>query len=193
VPNGVDVKLFSPATGAAAKSPQPTILFVGTYERRKRGRFLQEVFVRDVLPLVPEARLWMVCDDAPDGPGVEVLGRLTDEELADRYRAAWVFCLPSTYEGFGIPYVEALVSGTAVVASPNRGAREVLEDGALGVISTDADLGAELVSLLTDANRRAAYENAGLQRRSTYDQREVARSYVARIRRQLGRATGPRR
>ena len=43
----------------------PTILFVGTYEHRKRGRLLVETFERDVRPQVPVATLWMVCQDAP--------------------------------------------------------------------------------------------------------------------------------
>ena len=65
----------------------------------------------------------MVTQDAPADPGagITVLGRLDDEELAREYRAAWVFCLPSSYEGFGIPYAEAMASGTPVVATPNPG------------------------------------------------------------------------
>src|SRR5690606_8068981 len=94
IPNGVDPALFHPG---GEREPNPTVLFVGTYERRKRGRLLVEQFHQHVLPKLPEARLWMVCQDAPAAPGVEVLGRLSDDELADRYRRAWVFCLPSSY------------------------------------------------------------------------------------------------
>ncbi len=76
---------------------------------------LAEAFPRDVLPAVPDAELRMVTQDAPADPGagITVLGRLDDEELAREYRAAWVFCLPSSYEGFGIPYAEAMASGHA--------------------------------------------------------------------------------
>jgi len=183
IPNGVDTDLFSP--GDTAKEAEPTILFVGTYRRRKRGAFLQRVFLEHIRPRVPDARLWMVCDDAPPAPGVEVLGRLTDEELADRYRRAWVFCLPSTYEGFGVPYVEAMLSGTPVVASPNRGAREVLEGGAAGVIAPDRRLGRALVGLLLDDAARASLRAAGLARTSRYALTSVVEQYEALYFRQL--------
>ncbi len=139
----------------------PTILFVGTYKNRKRGKLLMEIFAKQIRPAIPDAKLWMVCSDAPS-PGVEVLGRLSDEELADRYRRAWVFCLPSTYEGFGVPYIEAMASGTPVVVSPNVGAREVLGDGHFGLIATDDELGRELISFLTEPEKRRRFANAGL-------------------------------
>ena len=68
----------------------------------------------------------MVTQDAPPdpGPGVRVLGRLGAEALADAYRRAWVFCLPSDYEGFGIPYAEALASGTPVALLTNGTVRD---------------------------------------------------------------------
>ncbi len=76
----------------------------------------------------------MVTQDAPPElpEGVTVLGRLSDDELADEYGRAWVFCLPSSYEGFGIPYAEAMTAGLPVVATPNVGARYVTDEGAVG-------------------------------------------------------------
>ncbi len=175
IPCGVALDRFRPGDAEA----EPTILFVGTYEQRKRGRLLMEVFARDVQPAVPEARLWMVCSDAPDAPGVEVLGRLSDDELADRYRRAWLFCLPSTYEGFGVPYIEAMASGTAVVASPNPGAREVLAHGRAGVLADDASLGRELVRLLTSTGARDDLAREGLARVRRYDWSAIAAAYEA--------------
>lgn len=173
IPNGVDIELFHPGT----KEQRPTILFVGTYERRKRGKFLMEVFAKDVAPAVPGAQLWMVCSDAPAAPDVEVLGTLTDDELADRYRRAWVFSLPSTYEGFGVPYIEAMASGTAVVATPNPGATEVLGAGRYGAIADDEDLGPTLVRMLSDPMLRERTAHEGLVRSTRYDWAAVAASY----------------
>ena len=131
------------------KEPTPTILFVGTYEHRKRGRLLMEVFADEVRPTMPDARLWMVCSDAPPAPGVEVLGRLTDEELAERYRRAWVFCLPSTYEGFGVPYIEAMASRTRRsqhrIREPTRSSKAVRSAGLWSRKSSRAAL-SELLS-----------------------------------------------
>jgi phosphatidyl-myo-inositol alpha-mannosyltransferase len=175
IPCGVDLGRFHPGP----KEPEPTILFVGTFERRKRGRLLMEVFADHVRKAVPDARLWMVCSDAPEAPGVEVLGRLDDAELADRYRRAWVFCLPSTYEGFGVPYIEAMASGTAVVATPNPGAGEVLGCGRFGRIASDDDLATALSDLLTDETEREALAAAGLAHSADYDWDRVAQAYEA--------------
>jgi glycosyltransferase involved in cell wall biosynthesis len=176
IPNGVDLAIFRPE---GEREPDPTILFVGTYHQRKRGRLLADAFADEVLPALPSARLWMVCSDAPDAAGVEVLGRLTEEELAERYRRAWVFCLPSTYEGFGVPYIEALASGTPVVATPNVGAREVLDEGRFGVLSDDADLGADLLALLRNEPRRAHLAEVGSTRAADYDWPVVVARYEA--------------
>ncbi|MEY2420245.1 MAG: phosphatidyl-myo-inositol alpha-mannosyltransferase [Acidimicrobiaceae bacterium] len=173
IPNGVDLQSFHPGD----KEPTPTILFVGTYERRKRGRLLMEAFSSSVLPILPSARLWMVCSDAPEAPNVERLGRLDDGQLADRYRRAWVFCLPSSYEGFGVPYIEAMASGTPVVATANPGAFEVLDGGRAGVIVDDSALGPELVRIMTEPAVRASLSRAGLQRAHDFDWHAVAASY----------------
>ena len=145
IPNGVDLKRFQPGE----RSRNPSVLFVGTYLNRKRGKLLVEVFERDVLPRHPDAELWMVAEDAPSGVGVRVLGRVSEAELVELYQQAWVFCLPSTYEGFGIPYVEAMASGCPVVATSNPGSVEVTQNGRLGLLVADDDLGGALFRLLT--------------------------------------------
>jgi glycosyltransferase involved in cell wall biosynthesis len=126
----------------------------------------------------------MVTQDAPAevGAGVEVLGRLDDEALAEAYRQAWVFCLPSDYEGFGIPYAEALASGTPVVGTPNVGARYVLDEGRSGAIVELPDLGRTLVDLLADGDRRERMRAAGLARVEHFTLDAVASAYEATYR-----------
>ncbi|KRE25823.1 hypothetical protein ASG80_21775 [Agromyces sp. Soil535] len=155
IPNGVDESRFG--AGGGEKWPHPTVLFVGTWRGRKRGAELAACFAEVVRPRVPGARLRMVTQDAPaDLPdGVVALGRLTDDELAEEYRRAWVFCLPSTYEGFGIPYAEAMTAGLPVVATPNVGARYVTDEGRYGVLTDLDGLGDRLVELLTDDDLRS--------------------------------------
>jgi glycosyltransferase involved in cell wall biosynthesis len=164
IPNGVDTTRFRPEPTARAE--RPTVLFVGTWHGRKRGSALADAFLSHVRRAMPDAELLMVTQDVPTDPGegIRVLGRLDDEELADAYRRAWVFCLPSDYEGFGIPYAESLASGTPVVATPNVGARYVLDDGHAGVLVDLADLGPALVALLRDEPRRERLRVAGLDR-----------------------------
>ena len=128
-------------------------------------------------PAVPDAQLWMVSEDCPPAPGVLPLGRLSDEELVDRYHRAWVFCLPSSYEGVGIPYVEALAAGLPVVATPNAGARFVLDGGRAGVLAPDAELGTALVRLLGDAAERERLAKVGEERAAAFDLGRIADRY----------------
>jgi glycosyltransferase involved in cell wall biosynthesis len=176
IPCGVDVNRFGAASGMS-REPDPTILFVGTYGFRKRGRLLMEAFAHTVRPALPQARLWMVCDDAPQAPGVEVLGRISDAELVERYQRSWLFCLPSSYEGFGVPYIEALASGCPVVATPNAGALEVLEGGRWGSLVDDDRVGDAIVALLADDARRAEMAARGRERAKQFDWPEVADAY----------------
>ena len=161
IPNGVDTARFRP--DARKRAARPTVLFVGTWGNRKRGSVLAEIFQRDVLPHVPGASLEMVCRDAPADPGtgIRVLGELTDAQLIEAYQRAWVFCLPSEYEGFGIPYAEAMAAGVPVVATPNVGARYVTEEGRAGVLSEMDSLGDALVRLLIDDADRDAVAMSG--------------------------------
>ncbi len=182
IPNGFDTGNFTPG---GVKAARPTVLFVGTYHNRKRGALVMQEFARCVRPALPEAELWMVCDDAPPAPGVTVFGRVSDEKLAELYRQAWVFTLPSSYEGFGVPYIEALASGTPVVATPNPGAREVLEDGRYGRIVEPAQLGPALLELLRDDDARDRLARAGLARAQDYRWPSVTAQYLA-LYRELG-------
>ena len=176
IPNGVDLDLFH-AADERGKDAAPVILFVGTYRNRKRGKLLLDLFTKEILPAVPDAKLWMVCTDAPEATGVEVLGRLTDAELAERYRRAWVFCLPSTYEGFGVPYIEAMASGTPVVTTRNVGATEVLGDGKFGILCEDEELSKQITSVLADETLRHSIAQDGLRRAQKYAWQEVVKSY----------------
>jgi glycosyltransferase involved in cell wall biosynthesis len=192
VPNGVDVDRFA---ARIAKSERPTVLFVGTWGARKRGSLLAEAFLRDVVPRVPDAELRMVTRDAPDDlpPAVRALGRLDDAELAEEYGRAWVFCLPSTYEGFGIPYAEAMAAGVPVVATPNIGARFVTEGGRAGVLVEPESLGLCIADVLTDPERRTALGEAGHRRAAAFDLRRVVDAYERIYRDGLGRRRRRRR
>jgi glycosyltransferase involved in cell wall biosynthesis len=106
-----------------------------------------------------------------------MLGRVSEEELTRLYGAAWVFCLPSIYEGFGIPYIEAMASGCAVVATPNPGAIDVLDRGRVGVIASSAQLGQALLGLLGSQNARDRLTRDARKAVLRYDVREIAREY----------------
>jgi glycosyltransferase involved in cell wall biosynthesis len=154
----------APPTVPPAAQRAPAILFVGTWLGRKRGRLLYDVFSREVRPAYPQAELWVVADRCEEGPGVRFFGSPSDAELFQLFEQAAIFCLPSRYEGFGIPYLEAMAYGPAVVASPNPGAAYLLEGGRTGLITDDPTLGHALVGLLKDPDARQELQERGRER-----------------------------
>jgi hypothetical protein len=188
---------YLPGAAAAAnatdeRSKHPSILFVGTWTGRKRGALLRDEFLRHVLPCHPTAELWCVSDACQEAPSVRWFQNPSDAELDQLYRRAWVFCLPSRYEGFGLPYVEAMARGLPVVATDNPGARFITRDGRDGVVVADAALGGTLASLLKDAGRRAALAAAGRQRAVEFTWERAAERHEAAYRSAIHRFAAQR-
>lgn len=188
IPNGIETAFFVP--DGTPKSTVPSILFVGELDSRKRGRWLARIFTERIRPQAPGAELWLVSPDRAEGPGIVNLGSVDERALADAYRRAWVMCLPSAYEGFGRPYVEAMAAGTAVAASRNAGALEVLDGGRYGVIASDDRLADALIDLLSQREKRDALSRAGLQRARQYDWSAVTAAYERVYERVLGKTRG---
>lgn len=170
VNNGVDLQRFHPGE----KSAEPSILFVGTWAGRKRGQFIFEQFQRYVLPRIPSAEMIMVSDRCDPGPGVRWVEAPDDQTLASLYRSAWVFAYPSLYEGFGVPYIEAMASGTVVLASPNASAAHIMEGGCSGVIADDASFGIALCRLIEQSALREQFERTAIQRAADFSWSRVA-------------------
>jgi phosphatidylinositol alpha-mannosyltransferase len=172
--NGVDTSVFRPRP----KDSEPLLFYIGTWRGRKRGAFAYQIFVDSILPRYPAARLFMACDHVPTHPNVLNGGFPDHDTLASWMARAWVFLYPSLYEGFGIPYVEALASGTAVVTTPNSGADYVLESGRYGILSKDDEIHSAVLGLLGNAEARKSLEEQGLQRAERFSWRNVTQEHV---------------
>jgi glycosyltransferase involved in cell wall biosynthesis len=110
---------------------------------------------------------------------VRFLGFLPDETLAIVYRLAGVFVFPSLYEGFGLPPLEAMASGTPVVTSNVSSLPEVAGDAALLVDPTSAEAIADAMRrVLTDPALAAELSARGLKRARAFSWEHAA----ARIR-----------
>jgi glycosyltransferase involved in cell wall biosynthesis len=175
IPHGVDENIFTP--WPAGKSPEPSVLFVGALDGRKRGRFLIDGFASTIRPAHPDASLTIVGGAGPAHPGVRYLTGVSDADLADLYRRAWVYASPSTYEGFGLPYLEAMACGTPVVASENPGSRDILGEEGCGLLPADEDFAATVAALLDNETWRAQLSAAGLQRAAQFTLTRMLESY----------------
>jgi glycosyltransferase involved in cell wall biosynthesis len=96
---------------------------------------------------------------------IREVGILSDEELADIYRAADVLVFPSLWEGFGWPPLEAMASGTPVVCSDRGSLAEVVGDAAVIVNPQEPEAIADAVNrVLIDDNLKQSLIRKGLQR-----------------------------
>jgi glycosyltransferase involved in cell wall biosynthesis len=119
---------------------------------------------------------------------VRFLGFVSDETLAVLYRLASVFVFPSLYEGFGLPPLEAMASGTPVVTSNVSSLPEVVGDAAVLIDPYDyTSIADGIRRVLTDADLRATLKAKGLARAREFSwERSVAR--IRDIYEEIGRA-----
>jgi glycosyltransferase involved in cell wall biosynthesis len=169
IPHGVD-PAFSPGAGDS----EGYLLFVGAVQRRKDPRAALEAAQELRMPLVvvgPEKEAALARELRR--LGADVRGYVEKSDLAALYRGATCLVVPSRYEGFGLPVIEAMASGTPVVAAPDPALVEVAGDAA--VYADQGDLSGAILHAL---DHRAELRAAGLQRASQFTWAEAARRTV---------------
>jgi glycosyltransferase involved in cell wall biosynthesis len=95
-------------------------------------------------------------------PGVRLLGHVDRAVQIDLMRAATVAVVPSIYEGFGLPAIEAMAAGTAVVAARRASLPEICGSAAVLCEPDPGELAKALMAVLEDDQLRARMEVAGL-------------------------------
>jgi glycosyltransferase involved in cell wall biosynthesis len=183
---------FEARLRTSARPPRPPvfperariILTVGRWdpaERYKGADTLISALPR-ILPVVPDAVLVLV-GDGEDRPRLEQLARehgvadrtrflcgLTQEELFAFYAHCDVFALPSSGEGFGLVFLEAMAHGKPVIGGAHGGILDVIEDGVTGLLVPHGDiarLSGALESLLADPARASEMGARGRERVQT--------------------------
>lgn len=165
------------------------ILFVGIDWERKGGPQLLAAFER-VLRTHPDARLTIVgCSPSVTTPNVEVLGLRPLSEVAQYYRRASVFCMPTRNEPFGLVFLEAFAHRLPVVASDLGAVPDLVEDGVNGyrVPVDDVDaLAARLGSLIASPADCKRFGEAGYAKLGArYSWEAVGRRMAERITREV--------
>jgi glycosyltransferase involved in cell wall biosynthesis len=172
VHNGVDTNMFYPAAG---KRDAGLVLSVGNLIPSKGHELLlravaglpSQVKLRIIGEGPERARLQTLCRELKLGARVEFPGRRSRSEVAHEMRSCAVFALPSRYEGLGCVYLEAMASGTPVIACRGQGIQDIISPGENGfLVSPDqpGELTAILQRLLQDDGLRTRAGQAARER-----------------------------
>lgn len=196
VPNAAS-EIFRPVSREAAASfvrsrfglHAPFVLNVGDLQPRKNQTGLIRAFV-EAIRAFPQLRHHLVLAGketwyaprvrkAAERSGaagrIHFIGYVSDDDLLQLYNACELFAFPSLYEGFGLPVLEAMACGKAVMCSNISALPEVVDAAALlfDPCSTE-EMTRALLDLLLDAELRTRMERLGLQRSAHFSWQQTA-------------------
>jgi len=166
----------------------PFVLFVGTLEPRKNIPTLIRAFEKFHKSLTSELNLvivgkhgWLYDDiinsinNSYEKNRIHYLNYLPEIELASIYQLAQFLIYPSLYEGYGVPVLEAMASGTPVITSNSSSLREVGEGAAILVDPTSVEeLADEMTRLSDNQSLRNELSKKGLDRIKLFNSKTAA-------------------
>jgi glycosyltransferase involved in cell wall biosynthesis len=181
------------------KLPESFILYVGTVEPRKNLPLLLCAFaglLRRGTPyyLVVVGKLgWMyedvfkLIDELGIKEKVRLTGYFPQEDLSSVYQLADIFVYPTSYEGFGLPVLEAMACGTPVITSNVSSMPEFV--GNAGILIPPGDVEAleqAMLDLIYDKDKRERFSRAGIERAAAYTWEHMAEDTIKVYQRILG-------
>lgn len=198
VPHGVDLEVFRPADAAHVEGftarhdlvPGTYVAFLGTLEPRKNLAGLVRGWARAFGDATDPPALVLAggagWDDALDDELVGVPARLRVvrtgylplEDLRALFAGAAVVAYPSLGEGFGLPVLEAMACGAAVLTTPRLSLPEVGGDAVAYCEPDAASIAAALSGLVADRGLRERLGAAAVERARTFTWERCARSHL---------------
>jgi glycosyltransferase involved in cell wall biosynthesis len=175
------------------KLPEKYLLYVGINKPHKNlGRLLEAW--RQIVSQSPEAPTLAIAGEWDDrypepkqhaeqlalGDRVKFLGPFEETDLPSLYSGATAFVFPSLYEGFGLPVIEAMACGTAVLCSHTASLPEVGGEAALYFDPTDSDnIASTIASTLADERILTQLQQRGLKQAAQFSWRKTAVATLA--------------
>jgi glycosyltransferase involved in cell wall biosynthesis len=176
---------------------RPYLLFVGNPKPHKNLDTVVQAYARARrlaqfdAPLVcvggrpaSEMKIRQRAEHLGIGDRVRLLGHVAQEALPAIYQGATLFLYPTLYEGFGLPVVEAMASGVAVITSNNSALKEIAEGYGHLVDPLDIDgLARAIAHCMGDADHRERLARLGERRAQDFRWEETARKTLEIYRR----------
>ena len=193
IPNGIDLKRYQEQpVPDLSHSTKKRIFYVGRLEKRKGVKYLVDAFAdlrerrSDVELIIAGAgpELDKLQDKVKEDkiPDVSFVGRISDQEKIEYLKSSHIFCSPALYgESFGIVLLEAMASGTIVVAGDNSGYKEVLNgDGRMSLVDPKQtnEFSRRLELLIDSKNMQKVWKDWAHSEVTKYDFPVIARSYI---------------
>ncbi len=189
VHHGVDT-IFRPGSAPLPGFPDRYLLHVGNRSSYKDGETLLRAFAH-IHQDVPDLRLVLVGGGSPGKAERSLLGELgielkvtqtslAEADMPSAYANAVACIFPSRYEGFGLPALEAMASGTPLILSRSSSLPEIGGDAARYFTPGDAiDLANQVMNLMDDRSLTDLLVDRGLSRAATFTWRRAAEETVA--------------
>lgn len=184
VPPAINSHVSFPRRVRSGENEPRTFLFVGRDFERKGGRLVVEAFVHArknaTIPLrliVAGPSSWPLPGPIPDG--IMFAGNVLPDVAGMLMNNADVFVMPSTFEAFGIVFVEALAAGIPVIARNAYAMPEIIRNGDNGVLIDHHDayrLAETMIAVCMDDGMRTRVEEQAAFVRSRYSWSNVARA-----------------
>ncbi|MCE5300632.1 MAG: glycosyltransferase family 4 protein [Spirochaetia bacterium] len=196
IPNGVDIERFSPRNNKPLEKYSDgklNILFAGRIEKRKGLIYLIKAYqelkkqypgIRLIVvghgPLLKDHRKYIIKHRVR---GIHFEGFVSTKILPRYFATADIFCSPALFgESFGIVLLEAMAAGKPVVAFNISGYRDVVDNGANGLLAEPKnvhDLAKKLETLICDYKLRSRLGSAGLKKSRRFTWKRIAARNIA--------------
>lgn len=163
------------------------IIFVGTIQPRKNIDILLEAFMslrqkepyKNLKLVLAGSPGWMaenIIEKIKNTPGVVMTGIFDTQDLPALMSGAEILVLPSLYEGFGLPVLEAMACGTPVIAADNSSLREVAGDAGIFFDPyLSENLADSLIKILENDKLRDVLREKGLERVKNFSWEKCAK------------------
>ena len=175
VPNGVDTALFKPLPGVSRRPRQ--VIATASADAPLKGLAVLLRAFKNLVDADPSTELMLIAQPKPGGDTealieqlalrdrIRFVGDASHEQINRLYAESAVAVVPSLYEGFGLPAVEAMAAGIPLVSTDGGALTEVVGEGGLQVRAGDsAALADAMQRVLSDSELAQALAQRGLAR-----------------------------